>query len=271
MTEASGRLAASYFTDLFEVGVGGGVYAFLPFLVTAIAIGVVLAAVVFTILRAREATFLRRLTEAGADSAEAGKTLAELGYAPGALRTRLLMRMLKSPTCFLYRNASSDELDRVKAAFSARQVEADNAAGETAIEKSAAADEAADRTAAVGDAATETVTAEAAANGEVSAATAPSAPEGTENAASAERSTDADARRAAREEARRQRQLGLRVAVTDATRFYIPAEQRAYVDSHAGRFSADDIMGLVYTTAAAVLFWFILLNVLEPLLKLLTK
>lgn len=273
MTDPFGRLAASYFTDLFDVGVGGGVYAFLPFLITAIAIGVVLAAVVFTVLRAREAAFLRRLAEAGADSAKAGKTLTELGYAPGSFRTRLLLRILKNPTCFLYRNASSDALDRVKAAFAAMQAAGEDGATEAAPDKDAGADHAANRAiadSAATNAAEETAVADSAA---ASGDGGTDAPEGAENASAprAGQGTDAEARRAAREEARRRRQLGMRVTATDATRFYIPAERRAYVDSRACSFSADDIMGLVYTTAAAALFWFILLNVLEPLLKLLTK
>ena len=37
------------------------------------------------------------------------------------------------------------------------------------------------------------------------------------------------------------------------------------------KFSADDYMGLVYTSVAAVLLWFLLLNVLDPLLGLFVK
>ncbi len=239
---SGGRLAASYFADLFAIDVGDGVYAFLPFLVTAIAVGVILAAAVFTLLRAMEATFLRRLTEAGADSPDAGKTLSELGYAPGSLRTRWLLHSLHSPTCILYRNASSDEYDRIKAQLGG---------GETAK-------------AATGNGAEGT---------EEDAAGHPAADSAGKAGAPAETGSgkSADERRAAREEAQRQRRLGLRIPTTGATRFYIPADRRAYVEERAAKFSADDIMGLVYTAAATGLVWFILLNVLEPLLKALTK
>ena len=239
---SGGRLAASYFADLFTIDVGDGVYAFLPFLVTAIAVGVLLAAAVFTLLRAMEATFLRRLTEAGADSPDAGKTLSELGYAPGSLRTRWLLHSLHSPTCILYRNASSDEYDRIKAQLGGGETaKAATGNGAEGTEEDAAGHSAADSAGKAG------------------------APAETGNGESA------DERRAAREEAQRQRRLGLRIPATGATRFYIPAERRAYVEERASKFSADDIMGLVYTAAATGLAWFILLNVLEPLLKALTK
>lgn len=251
---SGGRLAASYFADLFTIDVGDGVYAFLPFLVTAIAVGVLLAAAVFTLLRAMEATFLRRLTEAGADSSDAGKTLSELGYAPGSLRTRWLLHSLHSPTCILYRNASSDEYDRIKAQLGGGETaKAATGNGAEGTEEDAAGHPAADS---AGKAGAPAVTDAAAESG---------------SRVPARRGESADERRAAREEAQRQRRLGLRIPTTGATRFYIPADRRAYVEERASKFSADDVMGLVYTAAATGLVWFILLNVLEPLLKALTK
>lgn len=244
---SGGRLAASYFADLFTIDVGDGVYAFLPFLVTAIAVGILLAAAVFTLLRAMEASFLRRLTEAGADSADAGKTLSELGYASGSLRTRWLLHSLHSPTCILYRNASSDEYDRIKAQLGGGSEKAATENGAKDAEPDAAGHPAADDT-----------------------SKADASPVTGDGAAS-RHGESADERRAAREEAQRQRRLGLRIPATGATRFYIPAERRAYVEERASKFSADDVMGLVYTAAATGLVWFILLNVLEPLLKALTK
>lgn len=241
-----GRLAASYFADLFHVEVGGGAYAFLPYLLTAVAIGVILAAVGFTVLRAIEAAFLRRLTDMGADAPETAKTLTELGLAKGALRTRLLRRMLRDPACILYRNASSDALDRLKGAFSAEEA-SDTRSGDE--EPFATADDAAHGTegGSSGEAATR-VPGAIPADGKVS-----------------------DEGRAARESARQRKKMGLRLAVDDATRFYIPGERRAYVASRASVFSADDYMGLFYTVVAAGLLWFILLNLTEPLLRLIAK
>lgn len=280
MTERlGGCLTASYFADLFRVDVGGGFYAFLPFLLTAMAVGVVLAAVVFTLLRAMEAKFLRRLTEAGADSAEAGKTLPEVGYTRGTFRTQWLLHLLHSPTCILYRNASSDEYDRVRAQFAA--MGAGNAAmvaGNAAAEEESGTGSAGEGT---GTGRTATDADGADTNGSA-AVMAHATPETTETATTheaagnAENPTaphvgDAEERRARREEARRQRRLGLKIAATEETRFYIPTDRRAYVEEHAAKFSTDDVMGLLYSVAAAGLLWFILLNVLNPLLKLLTK
>ena len=270
MTERlGGCLTVSYFADLFRVDVGGGFYAFLPFLLTAMAVGVVLAAVVFTLLRAMEAKFLRRLTEAGADSAEAGKTLPEAGYAPGSFRTRWLLHLLHSPTCILYRNASSDEYDRVRAQFAAM------GAGNAAAEEESGTGSTGKGTGAclaATDADGSDVNGSAAVMADATTETAKT----TETAETAENPAtphgeDAEERRARREEARRQRRLGLKIAATEETRFYIPADRRAYVEEHAAKFSTDDVMGLLYSVAAAGLLWFILLNVLNPLLKLLTK
>lgn len=252
--QSGGRLAASYFADLFTIDVGDGVYAFLPFLVTAIAVGVLLAAAVFTLLRAMEASFLRRLTEAGADSPDAGKTLSELGYAPGSLRARWLLHSLHSPTCILYRNASSVEYDRIKAQLGGGETaKAATGNGAEGTEEDAAGHPAADSA------------------GKAGAPAVTDAAGETGSGVPARRGESADERRAAREEAQRQRRLGLRIPATGATRFYIPADRRAYVEERASKFSADDVMGLVYTAAATGLVWFILLNVLEPLLKALTK
>lgn len=217
LMSGSVRAVASYWGNLFRVDVGGGAYAFLPYLLTAITVGVILAAGYFTVLRALEAAFLRRLIGKGAEAPEDAKTLAELGYQPGTFRTRCLRRMLRDPASIFYRNTTSDELDRVKMQFSAMQaIEEDGDAG----------------TAAPGS---------------------------------------AEARKAARAEMRRRKKLGVRLLAGDETHYYIPADRRDYAETHAAKFTADDAMGLVYTTVAAALLWFLLLNVLEPLLKLLVK
>ena len=236
-----GRAVVSYFADLFRVENGGEAFAFLPYLITAVAVGVILAAVCFTILRAREAAFLRRLAESGADAPDAAKTLPELGYIPGTFRYRRLLRRLSDPTGIFYRNASSDALDRLKAQFAASDAEggtpavtsdAETAANDTTVS--------ADDTVALGRSEEQT-------------------PEG------------GNAKSDAHGGARRQKKQGFRLAVDDATRFYIPAERRSYVETRALKFSADDYMGLVYTSVAAVLLWFLLLNVLDPLLGLFVK
>lgn len=227
-----GRAVVSYFADLFRVENGGEAFAFLPYLITAVAVGVILAAVCFTVLRAREAAFLRRLAESGADAPDTAKTLSELGYIPGTFRYRRLLRRLSDPTGIFYRNASSDALDRLRAQFAASDA-------------SAATD-------GMSDAANDT------------AAT-------TDSEEPTAKSTDTQEPDTPHGKARRQKKQGFRLAVDDATRFYIPAERRSYVETRAMKFSADDYMGLVYTSVAAALLWFLLLNVLDPLLGLFVK
>lgn len=234
-----GRAVVSYFADLFRVENGGEAFAFLPYLITAVAVGVILAAVCFTILRAREAAFLRRLAESGADAPDTAKTLPELGYIPGTFRYRRLLRRLSDPTGIFYRNASSDALDRLKAQFAASDAEG----GTPAVTSDASA-----ATDGMSDAANDT------------AVTEPT-----------QKSGDAQEPDTPHGKARRQKKQGFRLAVDDATRFYIPAERRSYVETRAMKFSADDYMGLVYTSVAAALLWFLLLNVLDPLLGLFVK
>lgn len=232
-----GRAVVSYFADLFRVEKGGEAFAFLPYLITAVAVGVILAAICFTVLRAREAAFLRRLAESGADAPDAAKTLSELGYERGTFRYRRLLRRLSDPTGIFYRNASSDALDRLKAQFAASVVEQGNDAATDGM-----SDAANDAAAATGDSEEPT-----------------------------KKSGDAQEPDTPHGKARRQKKLGFRLAVDDATRFYIPAERRSYVETRAMKFSADDYMGLVYTSVAAALLWFLLLNVLDPLLGLFVK
>ena len=109
--------AGSYFADLFTVEAGNGSYAFLPYLVTAAAIAILFAAAYFTFWRAQESRLLSRLRDAGAVGREAGKTLGEVGYPPKKLRTRFLMRLMRSPACMLYRKRSTEEIDTLMHAF----------------------------------------------------------------------------------------------------------------------------------------------------------
>lgn len=196
---------ASYLGDLFTVEGGEGALDLLPYILTAIAVGVLAAAVCFTIWRAWEASFLRRLTESGANAPAAGKTLAELGYRQGSLRHRLLRRALRSPASVLYRNASSDVYDATRAAFAEAEGEGESVADD-----------------------------------------------------------DRAARRA-------RRKMGLRLDTREDTRFYIPAERAAYVESRAACFSVDDVMGLVYAAVGTGVVWFLLLNLVDPLVAFLTR
>lgn len=232
------RTVVSYFADLFRIENGGEAFAFLPYLITAVAAGVILAAICFTVLRAREAAFLQRLAQAGADAPDTAKTLSELGYEPGTSPYRRLLRRLSDPTGIFYRNASSDALDRLKAQFAVMGCVSESDTVGRSADAAAAPDSCAGIDTAVG---------------------------GIGEAPAGAPSQSGDEGKPCRKKS------GYRLAIDDKTRFYIPAERRSYVETRAMKFSADDYMGLVYTSAAAILLWFLLLNVLDPLLGLLVK
>ncbi len=110
--------SGSFFTDLFVVeGIDqASALVFLPFVITAIAIGVILAAAYFILWRGIEAKLIRRLYDAGATSAADAKTLAELGYKSGKWE-KFLRFLLGSHACMIYKNASCDVLDAQRLAF----------------------------------------------------------------------------------------------------------------------------------------------------------
>ena len=214
-------MLAGYFRDLFTFDAGDGSLTYLPFLVTAVAVGVLLAAGCFTIVRAQESKLLKRLLSADAIGRGNAKSLTDLGYRPGTLEAKLTLRALRSPACALYRNTSSAELDALKERFSGEG----SAFGEAPREQA------------------ETMTDE-------------------EREGKPDEKTAA---RKARAEAKRRRNMGLRLAVNQETALYIPEEKRAYVEEHAAKFSPDDWMGLVYTACGVLIVWFLVLNLLKPL------
>lgn len=228
--------AGSYFADLFTVEAGNGSYAFLPYLVTAAAIAILFAAAYFTFWRAQESRLLSRLRDAGAVGREAGKTLGEVGYPPKKLRTRFLMRLMRSPACMLYRNLSTEEIDTLMHAFG------EEPQGETETDASPAAQDGAEpkNTASDGSSAPETANEKA-------------------------------ARKDRREHARELRRRGLALTVREDTRFYIREDRLDYVKEHAAKFSLDDYMGLLYTTVITVVLWFIVMNFLDNIVGLFVK
>lgn len=228
--------AGSYFADLFTVEAGNGAYAFLPYLVTAAAVAILLAAAYFTFWRAQESRLLSRLRDAGAVGGEAGKTLGEIGYPPKKLRTRLLMRLMRSPACMLYRNLSTEEIDALERAF----------------DEDSQTETEADASPAVQDGAEPKNT----------------APDG---APAPETANDKSVREDRREHARELRRRGLALTVREDTRFYIRDDRLDYVEEQAAKFSLDDYMGLLYTTVITVVLWFIVMNFLDNIVGLFVK
>ncbi|MGN1207295.1 MAG: hypothetical protein ACI4SP_03245 [Eubacteriales bacterium] len=231
--------AGSYFTDLFTVEAGNGAYAFLPYLVTAAAVAILFAAAYFTFWRAQESRLLSRLRDAGAVGREAGKTLEEVGYPPKKLRTRFLMRLMRSPACMLYRNLSTEEIDALMHAFSEEEPQTET---ETKADASPTVQDGAEpkNTASDGSPAPET-------------------------------ETEKSARKDRREHARELRRRGLTLAVREDTRFYIREDRLEYVEEQAVKFSLDDYMGLLYTTVITAVLWFIVMNFLDNIVGLFVK
>lgn len=235
--------AGSYFADLFTVEAGNGAYAFLPYLVTAAAVAILFAAAYFTFWRAQESRLLSRLRDADAVGREAGKTLEEVGYPPKKLRTRLLMRLMRSPACMLYRNLSTEEIDALIHAFGEEEPQS-----ETEPE----AEPAADASPAVQDGAEPKITA-------------------SDGSPAPESANEKSAQKETREHARELRRRGLVLSVREDTRFYIREDRLDYVKEQAAKFSLDDYMGLLYTTVITVVLWFIVMNFLDNIVGLFVK
>lgn len=231
--------AGSYFADLFTVEAGNGAYAFLPYLVTAAAVAILFAAAYFTFWRAQESRLLSRLRDAGAVGREAGKTLEEVGYPPKKLRTRLLMRLMRSPACMLYRNLSTEEIDALIHAFGEEEPQS-----ETEPETNASP--------AVQDGAEPKNTA-------------------SDGSPAPESANEKSAQKEKREHTRELRRRGLALTVREDTRFYIREDRLDYVKEQAAKFSLDDYMGLLYTTVITVVLWFIVMNFLDNIVGLFVK
>ena len=108
----------SYLKSLFTIegAAAGSLAASLPLIVTAIALGVILAGVLYTLWRGMEASFLGKLLSSNALAEESGKTLTELGYTHNSF----VARRLRSPLCFLYKTVSCKARDAHIADMQAR-------------------------------------------------------------------------------------------------------------------------------------------------------
>ncbi len=232
-------MSLSFFTDLFVLeGVdGASPLAFLPYMILAVVIGVILAALYFTVWRSIEAKLARRLHEAGATSAQDAKTLAELGYRPGFWE-RVLRFLLRSHACMVYKNLSSDERDAQHLEYMKQE----------------------------GEVSDPDVTTESATDGAVNTADGVSAEAPAEEAPLTE--TVAPDTKQSRKKRLRPRS---RMKVPPETRFYIVPTRIEYVETRVLTFSPDDFWGLGFTIAAAFLIGLGVLALLDPLVGLLMK
>lgn len=151
----SSILLAGYIKELFIVDGAeeGSLVSLLPWIVTAICLGVVLAGLWFTISSCFERMFLTRLMRAqeasqsapreeGSEAGSiAGVTFAELGYTTTSCEARLMRWLLRRPSCSLYRfighteaEAISEELAKLAASPAATTGEAPTSGGITLTE-----------------------------------------------------------------------------------------------------------------------------------------
>ncbi len=246
----------NFFYDLFVLDglseEAAASYAFLPFVVTALAVGVLIASVYFIVWRILEADMVKRLYESNATSAQDGKTLSDLGYKSGSLRERLMLFLLRSQSCIIYKTVSCDALDAHKLALMKQ-------AGEVADVPDDAPD--------VSEPQTE----------EPTPATSDLQHEETPSDTSLNlvpnASEEEDVAEQAPTQKKKQKRLRerARLKATSDTHFYILPTQLEYVEQHAMKFSKDDIWGFVFTCAATVVIWLAAMALLDPLMKLLTK
>ena len=104
----------SFFPSLFTVEGAevGSVLSMLPYIITAIALGVILAGGVYTFWQGISSTLFKNLLDANALDKEAGKSLLDLGYGEKKKTLKLLLRLLSKPTCVLYKFLSCDPRDK---------------------------------------------------------------------------------------------------------------------------------------------------------------
>lgn len=103
--------AASFFRELFTVTSDPGL-SFLPAVIIAIAVGVLLAGVSVTLCRRLERHFVRILYRAGAINADHGISLDAVGFCRGKPLGRLICHFLESPSCPVYTTATNSILDK---------------------------------------------------------------------------------------------------------------------------------------------------------------
>ncbi len=230
-------MSLSFLKDLFIVtGAEENPFlSYLPYLITALAAGVFLASLYFTLWKLIDARLSKRLYDAGATSAQDAKTLESLGYPVGTRRERALRFLLRSHSCILYKNISSSELDAQRLALMRQEGEVSTPAEDSVSGSAEATVEAADLE-----------------NGEiVEAAPVATAP--------------------ARSEKKKKLRPRTRMKVTPDTTFYLLPTRLEYVEAHALKFSVDELWSLGFTLAATVLFWLGALALLDPLVSLLIK
>ncbi len=262
---------SSFFKGLFKVdgAESGSVLAFLPYLITALAIGVVLASVYFTLWRFIEARLAKRLHAAGATAAADGVTLEEIGISASTLRGRILRYLLRSRACMVYKNISCDELDAQRLAMMIEM----NEVSAPAPQQPSSED---DSTPAPVE---ETVPNEEGAPVDETTPSEEGAPVPENSVAEEEKSEPAELatpeaeapETAPAEERAKPFRPRFRLKLAPEARFYILPTRVSYVEEHALKFSIDECWGLIYTVLGAAVIWLGALALLDSLAALLMR
>ncbi len=233
----------NFIYDLFIVkdAPDGSIYALLPYIITAVAIGVILASAYFIVWRAIEASLAKKLRAADATTAADGKTLRELGYKP--FWSGILRYLFRSQACIIYKTISSDALDAHRLALMKQ-------AGEVSDPADAVAE----------DALPDIIDFPTVADADQVASATDIAPVAEEDAGVAPEKEHPKKKRV---------RLRARLAVTPDTRFYIMPTRLEYAENHAMKFSRDDIWGFVFTCLGSAIIWLAALALLDPLVAFL--
>ncbi len=104
----------SFFSSLFTVegAEAGSMLSLLPYVISAIALGVILASGLFTFWQGISSHLFGKLLEADAVDPASGKSLSELGYQTKKKTLALLLRLLSNPSCMLYKFISCSVRDQ---------------------------------------------------------------------------------------------------------------------------------------------------------------
>ncbi len=223
----------SFFRSLFTIdgAEANSALSTVPYIVTAIALGVLLAAVYFIIWRGIEAKIVKRLFDADATSAADAKSLTEIGI--GEKSGKIIRFLLRSHSAMIYKNVSCDELDKVNLDYM-------RAIGAVSTPKEETSG-----------------TTEDAANAEEMT---------TDATVDDTKTSDAVSEKPAKKTKKPRPKL--RMKIPPDTKFYILPTRLSYVEEHALKFSRDDYWGLLYTSLGVVILWFLVMLLLDPLIGL---
>ncbi len=245
----------SFLKDLFTLH-GSGIVPYLPYLVTALFLGLFLAWTYLTLTRFIEAGILKKLHTLGAKDKDTAVSLDALGFVKDGKLHPFYKWFLSAPSCSIYHTVSCDTLDnRTLEDFQVRKRKNDSTDAPVTSQ-----------TASPFDAGEETLPCNQDVNGR--GCTPSVVGEDTSLGATAPLVSDILTDTTEKKRHTKQKYPSIRIPLSPDTKFYILKERLAYVEERGMHFTADHWMQLVYTFLACGFACFLVLWFLEDLVRL---